>query len=553
MLNHLPLIFWRRCVFCSQDFKNIAGVCTDTYRIVQELRQSKNFSFTTRIIKIPSGWTSSIMVELGMILDRFVQKWNLNQFRSVKHTVYFSSGDAEEVYLICSVIPEEFYVSIAFTGRRSENYNGLLTNALKGLGHRFISLNLQDNDLNSSSAESMIQCLEHTPFLEELNISNNCFFPDNLQQLTPALYMLHNLTDLNISGNIIHVRNARTLAPALSYMTGLLRLNMSGTCMGHISLNIISKSIMCMTKLEYLNLSSNWTGEDSKDDFALMLQSLPALTDLDLSYSEIGSEKMNVLSPIICNGLTKLKRLNLSCNELGKYFETPNSVLTISTLEFLNISLNNISSKGASSLAKSLETMTSLKELNLRSNVGTEGCVLLSSPIKKMKMLTTLDIGYNIESDLTPLILSLYSLPSLTSLNMSCNERMSDIHALRGLSNLLSLNISDNNLGEEGATDLSLPLSNMTRLTSLDLTSNVIFDNGLISLLETISSLERLETIRLACCGLTNESAISLGNHFQLMTSLQMLDLSNNKIKKSGYDFLESRLCRQECCLQLIK
>ena len=230
-----------------------------------------------------------------------------------------------------------------------------------------------------------------------------------------------------------------------------------------------------------------------------------------------------------------------------------NSVFKMTTLELLNISLNNISSKGASSLAKSLETMTSLKELNLRSNVVMEGCVLLSSPIKKMKMLTTLDIGYNIESDLTPLILSLYSLPSLTSLNMSCNERMSDIHALRGLSNLLSLNISDNNLGEEGATDLSLPLSNMTRLTSLDLTSNVIFDNGLISLLETISSLERLETIRLACCGLTNESAISLGNHFQLMTSLQMLDLSNNKIKKSGYDFLESRLCRQECCLQLIK
>jgi hypothetical protein len=111
---------------------------------------------------------------------------------------------------------------------------------------------------------------------------------------------------------------------------------------------------------------------------------------------------------------------------------------------------------------------------------------------------------------------------------------MSDIHELGGLSNLLSLNISDNNLGEEGATDLSFPPSKMTRLTSLDLTSNVIFDNGLISLLET---LERLEIIRLTCCGLENESAIVLGNHFQSLTSLQMLDLSHNQIKKSGYDF----------------
>jgi hypothetical protein len=461
---------------------------------------------------------------LRIILDRFVQRWNLTEFRSVKHTVYFTSGDAEEVYRVCQVIPTEFYVSITFTGSRRENYNGLLTNALKGLGHRFISLNLQDNDLNGSSAVSMIQCLEHTPFLEELNISNNCF---SVNQLTPALYMLHNLTDLNISVNIIHINNARVLAPALKYMTGLLRLNMSGTHMGHISLNIISKSIMCMTKLEYLNLGSNWTGENSQDDFALMLQSLPVLTDLDLSYSEIGSEKMNVLAPVI-SSRTKLKSLNLSGNELGKYFQTPNSVLTIPTLEFLNISLNSITSKGSSGLAESLETMTSLKELRLRNNeIGTEGGVLLSLPIKKMKMLTTLDIGYNLESDLTPLILSLSSLPSLTSLNMSCNERMSDIHALGGLSNLLSLNISDNNLGEEGATDLSLPLSKMTRLKSLDLTSNVIFDNGLISLLKTLSSLVHLETIRLGFNGLENKSAVALGKLFQSMTSLQMLELSN--------------------------
>ena len=553
MLNHLPLTFWRRCVFCSQDLKNISAVCTETYIIIQALRQSRDFSFTSRIIKIPSEW---LLPQLKVTLDGFVQRWNLTEFRSVKHTVYFTSGDAEDVYRICSVIPKEFYVSIYFTGRRSENYNGLLINTLKGLGNRFTSLNLQDNDLDKSSSESMIRFLKHTKFLEELNLSNNCFLNENLEHLSPVLYMLHNLTDLNISGNIIHTRNARTLAPALSYMTGLLRLNMSGTHIGHISLNILSKSIMCMTKLEYLNLSSNWTGENSQDDLSLILKSLPDLKDLDLSYSEIGTAKMNVLAPVICS-LTKLKSLNLSSNEIGEYFETQNPVFKIPTLEFLNISLNTISSKGASMLAKSLETMTLLTNLNLRSNeIGTEGCVLLSSSIKKMKRLTTLDIGYNIESDLTPLILSLSSLPSLTSLNMSCNERMSDIHALGGLSNLLSLNISDNNLGEAGTTDLSSQLSKMTRLTSLDLTSNIIFDNGLISLLGTLSSLIHLETIRLGCNGLENESAIVLGNHFQSLTSLQILDLSNNNIKKHGFDFLKSKLCQQKdrsCCLQIIE
>lgn len=557
MLNHLPFTFWRRCLLNSQDLKNISAVCSDTYKIVQALRQSRDFSFTSRILKIPPEWIAFDMLsKLKVTLDRFVQRYNLTELKSVKHIVYFSSGDAEEVYRICQVIPTEFYVSIYFRSHNSENYNGLLTNTLKGLGNRLISLNLQDNDLNSLSAESTIQCLEHTPYLEELNISNNCFFGQNLEKLTHVLCMLQNLTDFNISGNIIHVRNAQILAPALKYMTGLLKLDMCGTHIGHISLNILSKSIMCMTKLEYLNLGSNWTGDKSQDDLALILQSLPNLKHLDLSYSEIGTAKMNVLAPVICN-LSKLKRLNLRGNEIGEYFETPIPLFKIPTLEFLDISLNRLTSKGISRLAESLETMTSLTHLSLTNNeIGTEGCVLLSSSIKKLKRITTLDIGHFVDSDLTPLIVSLTSLPSLTSLDMSSNQRMSDIHALCGLSNLVCLNISDNNLGEEGAAELSVPLSKMSKLTSLNLNANGIFDNGLISLLDSLSSLVHLETIMLGYNYLESESVVALGNHFKSLTSLQTLDLSNNEITESEIEYLKSKLCSQEdtkCCLQIIE
>jgi len=551
MLNHLPLTFWRRCILNSQDLKNIATVCTETYQIIQTLRRGRDFSFSSRIVKIPPEWISFVMLsQLKVTLDRFVQRCNLTEFKSVKHTVYFTSGDPEEVYRICQVIPTEFYISIYFTSCNSENYNGLLANTLKSLGHRLISLNLQDNSLNGS--ESMIQCLENSSYLEELNLSNNCFFGENLEKLTHVLYMLHNLTDLNISGNIINIRNAQTLAPALKNMTGLLRLDMCGIHMGNISLNILSKSIMCMTKLECLNLGSNWTGSESQGDLALILQSLPNLKDLDLSYSEIGTTKMNVLAPVICN-LSKLKRLNLRGNEIGEYFETQNLLFKIPTLEFFDISLDRLTFKGVFRLAESLETMTSLTHLSLKNNeVGTEGCIILSSSIKKLKRMTTLDIGHFVDSDLTPLIASLSSLPSLTSLDISCNQRMSDIHALGSLSNLVCLNISDNNLGEEGAAELSVPLSKMSRLTSLNLNANGIFDNGLISLLDSISSLMNLETVMLGYNYLESESVIALGNHFQSLTSLQTLDLSNNEISKSDIEYLKSKLCSEKSCLEII-
>jgi Ran GTPase-activating protein (RanGAP) involved in mRNA processing and transport len=536
MLNHLPLTFWKQCVFCSQDLKNISGVCSGTYKIILFLRQSKDFSFTSRIIKIPTEFIYS--TNLNTILYRFIQKWNLPNFISVNHIVYFSSGKAEEVHRMYTVIPKEFFISINFTGRQSKDYNNLLIKTFKSFDHRLISLNLQDNDLTMSSAKSMIECLYHTPFLKELNISNNRFIPTDFVQLASALCMLDKLTNLNISDNIFTVAATKALIPAFNSMTSLLKLDISKTNIGHISLDILSKNIVNMTKLESLNISYNCTGTESAHDWALILQRLPSLKEFDMSFTETGVDKLIVLSPIICN----LKSLNICGNQIGEYFETQNSDLKMPNLEFLNISLNNIKDKGVPRFSKSLETMTSLTNLSLKNNqIETEGCVILSSCIKNMKKLTTLDIGY-LDCDLTILILSLSYLPSLTYLDMSCNEKMSDVNALTGLSNLVYLNISDNNLGEEGATELSLPLSKMSRLTSLDLSSNLIYDNGLISLVETLSSLIYLQDIKLSYNGIKNKGVIALGNHFQLLTSLQTLNLLKNKISKDGFTFLKSKL-----------
>ena len=38
------------------------------------------------------------------------------------------------------------------------------------------------------------------------------------------------------------------------------------------------------------------------------------------------------------------------------------------------------------------------------------------------------------------------------------------------------------------------------------------------------------------------QNLIALGNHFQLLTSLQTLNLLNNKINKDGFAFLKSKL-----------
>lgn len=460
MLNHLPLTIWKHFTFSSQDFKNIAGVSTYTYQVIQALRQSKDFPFTLRIIKIPMEWVCcKMIISLITSLDRFVQKWNLANVRSLKHIVYFSSGEGAEVYQICSFIPKEFYISIHFTAK----INGLLMNVLETLGSRLISLDLEINQVTHKSVK---KCLLYTPFLENLNLSNKSFkqtelediapalqvmnrltylnlsgniitslaptlkymtgllkldisqtqqmhlttnvINTNFQVLAPSLCMMTRLTDLNLSGNIITVNAAKELAPALKYMTNLLKLDISRINIGHMSLKVLTASIITMTNLECLNIGCNWVGSDGQNDLVLILQRLTRLKELDMSFSEIGVYKMIAFAPF----LTKLKRLNLSANQIAEFFEC--QIVKMPNLEFLCLAANHITPKTAVGLAKSLETMTSLTHLILRHNkIGTDGMNILSSSIKKMKNLKTLDIRDIMCSDFT----FLTSLQDLTLIN----------------------------------------------------------------------------------------------------------------------------------------
>jgi Leucine-rich repeat (LRR) protein len=341
-------------------------------------------------------------------------------------------------------------------------------NVLENLGSRLISLDVQINQVTHKSVK---KCLLHTPFLEKLNLSNNSFKQIDLEDIAPALERMNRLTDLNLSGNIITslapslkymtsllkldisrtqnlhlivlptnvintnfqvvapslcmmtrltnlnlsgniitVNASKALAQALKYMTNLLTLDISQTNIGHMSLKVLTSSIITMTNLESLNIGCNWTGSDGQDDLLLIFQKLTRLKDLNMSFSEIGVDKMIAFAPF----LTKLKRLNLSGNQIAEYFEYPIVSFKMPNLEFLNLAANKITPKTVVGLAKSLETMTSLTHLILRHNkIGTDGMNILYSSIKKMKNLKTLDIRDIMCSDFT----FLTSLQGLTLIN----------------------------------------------------------------------------------------------------------------------------------------
>ena len=136
---------------------------------------------------------------------------------------------------------------------------------------------------------------------------------------------------------------------------------------------------------------------------------------------------------------------------------------------------------------------------------------------------------------------------SLTSLHLSCNsiggEGASSLsEALRVNTSLTSLHLSCNSIGGEGASSLSEALRVNTSLTSLHLTWNSIGDEGASSLSEALRVNTSLTSLHLSLNLIGDEGASSLSEALRVNISLTSLHLTWNSIGDEGASSLSEAL-----------
>ena len=163
--------------------------------------------------------------------------------------------------------------------------------------------------------------------------------------------------------------------------------------------------------------------------------------------------------------------------------------------------------------------------------------------------LTTLDLSENSIGDKGASSLSeaLRVNTSLTSLHLSENsigdEGASSLsEALTVNTSLTSLHLSENSIGGEGASSLSEALRVNTSLTSLDLFYNSIGDEGASSLSEVLRVNTSLTSLHLSENSIGGEGASSLSEALRVNTSLTSLHLSENSIGGEGASSLSEAL-----------
>ena len=193
-----------------------------------------------------------------------------------------------------------------------------------------------------------------------------------------------------------------------------------------------------------------------------------------------------------------------------------NALHSLGRLTHLSLSGSiGVGKKAADTLAPALGSLKTLQLLDLsHTDLGAEGAALLAPAIESLTSLQHLDISH-------------------AGLDYGAGIQQpipSDFLGLKSLSNLLSLNLSGNNLGAGGASQLAQAITHCSKLTHLNLSGDSLSDVGIaIMAPAAVKSVPLLQHLNLSGNKLGRRGATKLAPALHSMSkTLDSLDLSNN-------------------------
>ena len=419
-------------------------------------------------------------------------------------------------------------------------------------------LNLDGNLAEPRGAAYLFWVLSrNTTALTDLNLARNKIDDSVAESLSRALSVNTTLTYLNLSGNEIGASCALYLSAALSENTTLTDLNLSDNEIG-TGATFLFQGLTRNTTLTHLNLSENEIRNPHMLSFFEYLSDNTTLTYVRLTHLNLSNNNIDnpgALSWLLSRN-TILTHLNLSHSSINDYgvcrlFQT---LAVNTTLTHLNLSHNSIDHFSSSFLFTALSRNTTLTHLNLSHNSIKSNCAyLLSRALQDNTALTHLDLSGNQigASDDTYLSGALLVNTTLTDLNLSNNEI--DTSGATALFEVLSrnttlthLNLSQNNI--RNPLSFSEDLSDNTTLTNLNLSGNII---DVSDTPPPWAFFVRLTHLNLSYNNIDDNGAYRLGSFLSRNTTLTHLNLSHNSIDDGGARYLSRALSRNTALTHL--
>jgi Leucine-rich repeat (LRR) protein len=263
------------------------------------------------------------------------------------------------------------------------------------------------------------------------------------------------LTTLKSTSLKVPAPQAYKLVPILDKLSYLKSLKIQCESIIPLLAQTLANTNMNLTKLD---LSHNKIGDS---EIALLVPGLTKQTDLVsliLANNLITDAGMELLGPIICQ-MTKLTSINIKCNKISSLFTMASFVFSLNKHKLQNLTGINLGSNCVSSNGYYISLLGTIAERTNLTSLGLDGCCFVS--MRKCYGRKKLERVFN-------------KLPNLKCLSLANNKLKLGVPSLAKLTNLMSLDLSNNDLGSDEISLLAPSLIRMTNMTSLNLESNPI-------------------------------------------------------------------------------
>ena len=329
----------------------------------------------------------------------------------------------------------------------------------------------------------------------------------------------------------------------------------------------IAKAIQMNTTLHTLDMSHNEisklylptntiTGEGAKV-VAEAIQVNTTLETLDLSFNRLSDDGASFISDI----LKSLHQLNMSRNDISSKGAKviAEAIRLNTTLEKLDLSFNKLSDDGATFISDGLKTNKSLQELKIsRNDISSKGAKVIAEAIRLNTTLEKLDLSFNKLSDDGASFISdgLKTNKSLQELKMSKNNITSEgakmiAEALQLNTTLKQLDLSINKIFDDRATAISNVLKSNITLQELNISRNSITNKGIIKITEVIQINSTLQNINISKNHITTEGLMYFMEAVKNNCTLQVVNITHNNVTRSGFASIKQCIENLQCSIQI--
>eukprot|EP00357_Protocruzia_adherens_P032825 CAMPEP_0114988186 /NCGR_PEP_ID=MMETSP0216-20121206/9451_1 /TAXON_ID=223996 /ORGANISM="Protocruzia adherens, Strain Boccale" /LENGTH=611 /DNA_ID=CAMNT_0002350923 /DNA_START=39 /DNA_END=1870 /DNA_ORIENTATION=- len=271
--------------------------------------------------------------------------------------------------------------------------------------------------------------------------------------IAEALTVFPSLKGLNLSKNDIGDESIKAIVDSLRFKQVLEQLSLSGNKLTSRGIVIVSSVLQLNASVSNIAFGDMDLGDEGFTAVAEILRSNPKVRELDLGATQINASGLSALVPAI-KAHNGLRWISFSANKLGdSEASSVADAISANKLHTVLVAESGITDRGACSLADALKSNSNIVEFDISGNqVGDEGGISLAeawkaNPRRKF-YLNNNKIGDR----------AIFALSG----------------AIQDASELEFLDLSHNQVRDQGAKSLALALKRNTKILQVNLSANQI-------------------------------------------------------------------------------